>query len=89
MGFNLAQAKPKEPLTVVSYNTHSFCKLFPRKKDNTLEQKAFKKRLEKKIGEVEILCLQEFWAYETTVKKIKALLNLDHFKKFKGRGTAI
>ena len=89
MGFNLSQPKPKEPLTVVSYNSHGFTKLFYRKKDNTPEQKAFKKRLEKKVGKVEILCLQEFSAYRNTVEKIKVLLNLPHFEKYDGRGTAI
>ncbi|MGK0363724.1 MAG: endonuclease/exonuclease/phosphatase family metal-dependent hydrolase [Saprospiraceae bacterium] len=89
MGFNLAQPKPTEPLTVVSYNSHSLLNLFPQKKDNSIEQKAFKERLEKKVGEVEILCLQEFRAYKNTVKKLKTLLNLPHFEKYGGRGTAI
>ena len=89
MGFNLAQPKPKEPLTIVSYNSRSLTNLFPRKKDNTTEQKAFKKRLDKKIGQLEILCLQEFWAYQKTVQKIKTLLDLPYFEKYDGKGTAI
>jgi endonuclease/exonuclease/phosphatase family metal-dependent hydrolase len=89
MGFNLSQVKPKDPLTVISYNSRSLTSLFPRKKDNTANQKAFKERLEKKIGKVEILCLQEFWAYKGTVSKIKKLLDLPHFEKYTGRGTAI
>jgi len=89
MGFNLSQPKPKEPLTILSYNTHGLTSLFPHKKDKTKEQAAFKERLEKKIGEVEILCLQEFRAYDNTVKKLKTLLNLPHFEKYNGKGTAI
>lgn len=89
MGFNLSQAKPKEPLTVVSYNSHSFRNLFPPKKDNTLEQKKFKKNVEKKIGKIEIFCIQEFWAFDKTVEKIKSLFNLPHFEKHTRRGTAI
>lgn len=89
MGFNLSQPQPKEPLTIMSYNSHGLTSLFPRKKDKTEEQKAFKKRLDEKIGNVEILCLQEFWAYKSTVEKIKKLLNLPHFEKYDGKGTAI
>ena len=89
MGFNLSQPMPKEPLTIMSYNSRSLLNLFPRKKDNTTEQKVFKNRLEKEIGEVEVLCLQEFWAYKNTVKKIKTLLDLPHFEKHDGKGTAI
>ena len=89
MGFNLAQPKPKEPLTIVSYNTRSLTRLFPRKKDNTTEQKAFKKRLDEKIGEVEILCLQEFLARKSTVSSLKKLFDFPYFEKYDGRGTAI
>jgi len=89
MGFNLSQAQPKEPLTVISYNAHSFRGLFPQKKDNTIEQKAFKKRLSKNIGEVEILCIQEFWAFKNTIKSLRELLNLPYAETYKGKGTAI
>lgn len=89
IGYNLSQPKPKEPLTVMSYNTHSFKKLFPSGKDNSTEQKAFKKRLEKKIGAIEILCVQEFLANKNTIKSIKKLFGLPHFVKYNGRGTAI
>ncbi len=89
MGFNLAQPMPKEPLTVLSYNTHSLRKLFPRKKDNTANQKAFKNELEEKTGAVEIVCFQEFAAYKSTVAKLKTLLGLPYFEKHDGKGTAI
>ncbi len=89
MGFNLSQTQPKEPLTIMSYNTHGLTSLFPRRKDKPKEQKAFKERLEKRIGKVEILCLQEFSAYKNTVKKLKMLLDLPYFEKYEGKGTAI
>ncbi len=89
MGFNLSQPKPKEPLTVVSYNTRSLIKLFPRRRDNTANQDAFKKRLKEEIGEVEIFCVQEFLAFNTTIEKLKTLFNVPYFKKYDGRGTAI
>jgi len=89
IGYNLSQAKPKEPLTVISYNTRSFRKLFLRKEDNSKEQIAFRKRLDKKVGTIEIMCVQEFSAYPRTLQKIKELFDLSHFVKYKGRGTAI
>lgn len=89
MGFNFSQVKPAEPLTVLTYNTRRFTNLFPLRGDNSEEQTAFAERLREKIGTTEIFCLQEFHAYDVTVEKIKKLLNLPHFAKYDGRGTAI
>lgn len=89
IGLNMTQAKPSDPLTVMSYNCHSFINLFHPHRDYSDKQIAFKKRLKSNIGEVEILCLQEFVAYKNTIPVIKKAFKTPHYLKHSNSGTAI
>lgn len=89
IGFNLNKQIPENPLTVVSYNTHSFRSLFSKEnKKGIEEQKAFRARLEKKIGEIEIFCTQEF-SSKTYLSSFKKLFNFPYHVKHKSRGVSI
>lgn len=89
IGFNLVQPLPDDPITVMSYNTHSFRNLFPPHEDFTKQQAAFKKRLTKRVGQVEIMAFQEFIGWPETVASIKKTFGVSYYKKHSNSGTAI
>lgn len=89
IGLNMPQAVPKDALTVVSYNsTYFWYDNFLHKEKGEKVQEAFKKRTKNKLGEVELMCVQEF-AGAKRIKVLKNIFDFPYYEKHSKKPNAI